>query len=152
MKIVRREFLSLITKGAGAVAAVAAFPSMVFARSDKAFSAKSLADAVAARYPGMTPQDSDQITLKAPPIAENGALVQISVLSTLAAVKSISLFVENNPSPLATSFRLAANGVPEVTARIRMGKTSNVYAMVETADGLFQTKKEVKVTVGGCGG
>jgi len=152
MNIVRRDFLSLATKGAAALMAVAAFPSLVFARNDKAFGAHNLADAVANRYPGMTAADSDKITLKAPAIAENGAVVPLTVKSSLDNVKSISIFVENNPAPLATSFNLGPQNIAEVSVRIRMGKTSNVIAMVETDAGLFQTKQEVKVTIGGCGG
>ena len=152
MKLLRREFLSLISKGAAAAAAVAAFPGLVYAASRDAFNANKLADAISARYPGMTAADSDAVTLEAPPIAENGAVVPITVSSTLAGVKSISVFVENNPAPMSCSFNLGGSSVPEVDVRLRMGKTSDVYALVETGDGLFQTKKEVKVTIGGCGG
>jgi sulfur-oxidizing protein SoxY len=95
---------------------------------------------------------SDQISLSAPEIAENGAVVPIEISTTLADVESISIVVPNNPRPLAASFEVPAGTLAEVECRIKMGETSDVMAVVKTSSGLFSTSKEVKVTIGGCGG
>jgi len=153
MKLVRRDFMSLIAKGFGAVAAVSVWPSISFAkRNETAFSATALSDAINARYPGLSVTDSDKITLKAPAIAENGAVVPVSVKTSLPNVKSISIFVEKNPAPLSASFELGPMNIPDVSIRVRMGKTSNLLAVVESDGKLFKVQKEVKVTIGGCGG
>ncbi len=153
MNIVRRDFLSLVTKGFGAVAAVSIWPSISLAgRNEAAFSADALAAAIEARYPGMSIVDSDKITLKAPAIAENGAVVPVSVKSSLPNVKSISIFVEKNPAPLSASFDLGPMNVADVSIRVRMGGTSNLIALVESDGKVYKVQQEVKVTIGGCGG
>ena len=151
--IVRRDFLSLLGKGAGVLAAAFAFPGIVWAkRNDAAFSAHDLAQAISSKYPGLSIVDSDKIKLKAPAIAENGAVVPVSVKTSLSDVKSISLFIENNPAPLTASFALSELSIPDVSIRVRMGKTSNVIALVESNGKLHKVQQEVKVTIGGCGG
>jgi sulfur-oxidizing protein SoxY len=95
---------------------------------------------------------SSAISLGAPEIAENGAVVPISVETSLDNVKSVSIVVEKNPRPLAVSFQIPPGTLAEVSCRIKMGETSPVLAVVETDSGLFMTSKEVKVTIGGCGG
>jgi sulfur-oxidizing protein SoxY len=97
-------------------------------------------------------QASDEITLGAPEIAENGAVVPISVETSLKNVESVSIVVDNNPRPLAISFEIPPGTLPNVACRIKMGETSPVRAVVKTPEGLFSTSKEVKVTIGGCGG
>lgn len=149
----RRDFLSLLGKGAGAVAAIVTFPGIVWAkRNEEAFVATALDNAVNLRYPGLASVDSDMITLTAPAIAENGAVVPISVKTSLPNVKSISLFVEKNPRPLVASFELGPANIPDVSIRVRMGQTTNLIAMVESDGILYKAQKEVKVTIGGCGG
>jgi sulfur-oxidizing protein SoxY len=96
--------------------------------------------------------DSADISLKAPDIAENGAVVPITVTTSLPNVESIAIVVENNPSPLAASFNLGSNAGGYVSTRIKMGKTSNVLAVVKSGGKLYKGTKEVKVTIGGCGG
>ena len=153
MNIVRREFLSLIGRSVGVLTAVAAFPSVIWAkRNELAFNSDVFAKAVSLRYPNLSIIDSDMIKLKAPSIAENGSVVPVSVKTSLAEVKSISLFIENNPLPLTASFVMAPSSVPDVSLRVRMGKTSKIYAMVESGGKLHRVQKEVKVTIGGCGG
>ena len=88
----------------------------------------------------------------APEIAENGAVVPIAVSSTLADVSSISILVAENPNALAASYRIPAGTMPNVANRLKMAKTSNVIAVVEAGGKLYSATKEVKVTVGGCGG
>jgi sulfur-oxidizing protein SoxY len=116
-----------------------------------AFSQKKEPDAVKALY-GKTAQASDQIKLDAPEIAENGAVVPITVTSTLPGVTSISLVVAENPFPLAASYTIPAGTAALVASRLKMAKTSNVIALVESGGKLYSATKEVKVTVGGCGG
>jgi len=153
MKLVRRDFMSLIAKALGAVATVSVWPSYSFAkRNVSAFSATALSDAISARYPGHSMSNSDKITLKAPAIAENGAVVPISVKTSLPNVSSISIFVEKNPAPLSASFELGPINIADVSIRVRMGQTSNLLAVVESDGQLYKVQKEVKVTIGGCGG
>jgi|SRR5579863_625021 sulfur-oxidizing protein SoxY len=118
---------------------------------EDAFNQKSEADAVKALY-GRTPEPSDQVRLDAPEIAENGAVVPIAVTTTLADVTSISFLVADNPNALAASYRIPPGTMPAVANRLKMAKTSNVIAIVEAGGKLYSATREVKVTVGGCGG
>jgi sulfur-oxidizing protein SoxY len=118
---------------------------------ENAFNQKSEADAVKALY-GRTPEPSDQVKLDAPEIAENGAVVPIAVTTTLAGVTSISFLVADNPNALAASYQIPPGTNPSVANRLKMAKTSNVIAIVEADGKLYSATKEVKVTVGGCGG
>ena len=151
----------LILKGAGAVALVG-LGNLAFslspgfaAANDKypedAFKQKGDADALKALY-GKTAEPSDKVKLDAPEIAENGAVVPITVSSTLPDVTSISIFVAENPNALAASYKIPAGTLPSVANRLKMAKTTNVIAVVEAGGKLYSTSKEVKVTVGGCGG
>jgi sulfur-oxidizing protein SoxY len=150
----------LILQGAGVVALVGLgnLPfglAPAFAANDKypedAFKAKSDADAIKALY-GKTAEPSDKVKMDAPEIAENGAVVPISVSSTLPDVTSISILVAENPNALAASYVIPAGTLPSVANRLKMAKTTNVIAVVEAGGKLYSTTKEVKVTVGGCGG
>jgi sulfur-oxidizing protein SoxY len=116
-----------------------------------AFKQKSDADAIKSLY-GKTAEPSDKDKLDAPEIAENGGVVPISVSTTLADVTSISFLVSENPNALAASYRIPAGTMPSVANRLKMAKTSNVIAIVEAGGKLYSATKEVKVTVGGCGG
>jgi sulfur-oxidizing protein SoxY len=118
---------------------------------EEAFKAKNEADAIKALY-GRTAETSDKVKLDAPEIAENGSVVPISVSTTLADVTSISFLVSENPNALAASYKIPAGTVPSVANRLKMAKTSNVIAIVEAGGKLYSATKEVKVTVGGCGG
>ena len=149
----------LILQGAGAVAlfglGISSFTPALAAANDKypedAFKQKSDADAIKALY-GKTAEASDKVKLDAPEIAENGAVVPIAVTTTLADVTSISFFVSENPNALAASYQIPAGTLPSVANRLKMAKTSNVTAIVEAGGKLYSATKEVKVTVGGCGG
>ena len=118
---------------------------------EEAFKQKSDDDAIKLLY-GKTAEKSDKVKLDAPEIAENGAVVPISVTTTLADVTSISFLVAENPNALVASYKIPAGTVPSVANRIKMAKTSNVIVVVEAGGKLYSTTKEVKVTVGGCGG
>ena len=151
----------LILQGAGAVALIGlgnipfgiapAFAAANDKYPEDAFKAKTDADAIKALY-GKTAEASDKVKLDAPEIAENGAVVPISVSSTLADVTSISILVAENPNALAASYKIPAGTIPNVANRLKMAKTSNVIAVVEAGGKLYSATKEVKVTVGGCGG
>lgn len=118
-----------------------------------AFSAKGVDAAMKALSGSDNMSKSSDIDIKAPPIAENGAVVGVTVSSTLKNVQSISILAEKNPNPLTSSFNLAANTEPFVGTRIKVSKTSNIIAVCKTADGkLYSASREVKVTIGGCGG
>ena len=117
----------------------------------EAFSQKSEADAIKALY-GKTPEPSDKVNLDAPEIAENGAVVPISVSTTLPDVSSIAILVSENPFPLAANYPIPPGTSPMVANRLKMAKTSKVLALVASGDKVFSASKEVKVTVGGCGG
>ena len=151
----------LILQGAATVALVG-FRNLPFglapafaAANDKwpedAFKAKGEADAIKALY-GKTAEPSDKVKLDAPEIAENGAVVPISVTTTLDNVTTISFLVADNPSALAASYQIPAGTMPSVANRLKMAKTSNVTVIVEAGGKLYSATKEVKVTVGGCGG
>jgi sulfur-oxidizing protein SoxY len=99
-----------------------------------------------------TPAESKDLIVKVPDIAENGAVVPVDVVSNIPNTSSIAILVDKNPSPLCASFDFSNGALPEVSARIKMGQTSMVKAVAK-ADGKFYTaQKEVKVTIGGCGG
>jgi sulfur-oxidizing protein SoxY len=151
----------LVLQGAGVVALIG-LGNMAFgptpalaAANDKypedAFKQKSDADAIKSLY-GKTPEPSDKVKMDAPEIAENGAVVPISVTTSLADVTSISILIAENPNALAASYKIPAGTMPSVANRLKMAKTTNVIAIVEAGGKLFSTTKEVKVTVGGCGG
>jgi sulfur-oxidizing protein SoxY len=151
----------LTLKGAGTVALIGlgvipiGVPEAFAAANDKypeeAFKQVSEADAIKALY-GKTAVPSDMVKMDAPEIAENGAVVPISVTTTLADVTSISFLVAENPNALAASYKIPAGTVPSVGNRLKMAKTTNVVAIVEAGGKLYSATKEVKVTVGGCGG
>ena len=156
----------LVLKGAGSVALIGAgvylgfetgfgiLPALAAANGkypEEAFKQKSDADAIKALY-GKTAEASDKVKLDAPEIAENGAVVPIAVATTLPDVTSISFFVSENPNALAASYVIPAGTVPAIANRLKMAKTCNVTAIVESGGKLYSATKEVKVTVGGCGG
>jgi sulfur-oxidizing protein SoxY len=151
----------MIIKGVGAVALVGLghavlgpWPALAAANDkypEDAFKQKGAPDAIKALY-GKEHEASDKVKLDAPEIAENGAVVPISVSTTLADVTSISFLVAENPNALVAMYKIPVGTVPAVANRIKMAKTSNVIVVVEAGGKLYSATKEVKVTVGGCGG
>ena len=97
-------------------------------------------------------ESSDKISIRAPDIAENGAVVPIQVTSDIANIESINIIAEKNAAPLTASFVLGPGAEGFVSTRIKMGKTSRVIAVVKADGKLHSIDKEVKVTIGGCGG
>ena len=154
----RRIFLkSSMAAGAIAVAAGAGLlaPTRVLAAAwpEAAFTAKSEADALNAFFGSADAQDSGDVTLKAPLQAENGAVVPIKVMTSLADVEAIAVVVAKNPSPFITSLQMAAGSAGGMfSARIKMGQTSPVNCYVRAGGKVYKASQEVKVTVGGCGG
>jgi len=152
----RRIFLkgSLATGAVGvAVGTGLLTPRMTLAAWSKAaFAAKDVNAGVSALYGSSSMADSDKIQIKAPDIAENGAVVPVSVTTSIDGTSSISLFADKNATPLTADFALGPGTEGYVSTRIKMGKTANVVAVVKAGDSLYSAKKEVKVTIGGCGG
>ena len=98
-------------------------------------------------------QASDKIKIKAPEIAENGAVVPVSVDIDLPDIKTISILVDKNPSPLTSVFHLTDQLLPYVSTRVKMAETSQVIALAENHQGeFFSATRSIKVTIGGCGG
>jgi sulfur-oxidizing protein SoxY len=116
-----------------------------------AFSQKTEAGALKALY-GKTPEASDKVVLDAPEIAENGAVVPISVTTALPGVTSIAIIVAGNPFPLAAHYVIPEGTSAAVANRLKLAKTTNIIALVEAGGKVYSATKEVKVTVGGCGG
>lgn len=149
----RREILKRSATVAGLLAATGLFPHYALAAWNKAaFDAKNVPDALKA-YGSGAPTESKDVTLTAPDIAENGAVVPMTVATTLPNVKHMLILVEKNPSSLVAKFDVTDSVEPNFGTRAKMGQSSDVYAVAITADGkAHYAKKEVKVTLGGCGG
>ena len=116
-----------------------------------AFEVKSLNDAVKA-LGGASAAESKDIMITSPDIAENGAVVPFTIASKLPKTEQLALLVEKNPNILAASFNIPDGTEPSVNTRVKMGQTSNVIALVKADGKFYYTVKEVKVTLGGCGG
>ena len=157
MDALRRTLL----KGAGATGAIAAAmaagvlkPSQVLAAewNRAAFDAKDVAGALKGLGCAGA-ADNTGIVIKAPDIAENGAVVPVDVSSSIPNTLFLAVLVDKNPLPLSAAFDFANGALPELALRLKLGQTSLVEVVAKTADGKFyRAKKEVKVTVGGCGG
>lgn len=131
--------------------ALLGLPQMILAAwPEKAFKAESMEDALNALEGTIESAEGD-IIIKAPEIAENGAVVPITVTSNIANTESITIIVPNNPLPLVANFDvMGSEGF--VSTRIKMAKTSQVVAVVKADGKLYSSSKDVKVTIGGCGG
>jgi len=128
-------------------------PSAVLgAWNEGAFGATDISTALNGLLGSDATETSADITIKAPDIAENGAVVPITVESSIGGVKSISIIASGNGTPLVASFELGEGAMPFVSTRIKMGKTADVVAVVQAGDKLYSGAKNVKVTIGGCGG
>jgi sulfur-oxidizing protein SoxY len=149
MTIHRRKFLHTAL---GVAASILVVPLKVFAaRPQEAFGADKYDDVMNSLF-NSTKTDRSHVTIKAPDIAENGAVVPITVKTDLAGVESVSIIVPNNPNPLAALFELTPSSGGMVSTRIKMAETSDVHAVVKAGGKLYSASKEVKVTIGGCGG
>ena len=149
----RREMLTHSATVAGLLATAGLLPATAQAAwTAAAFESKTMADAVKA-LGGGSPVESKDVTVTGPDIAENGAVVPVGCATTLPGVKRLMLMVEKNPSVLAAAFDVTDSVDASLTTRVKMGQSSNVFAVAMMGDGkVFFAVKEVKVTLGGCGG
>jgi sulfur-oxidizing protein SoxY len=149
----RRQVLERSAALAGLLAGAGLLPTAAQAAwSEAAFNAKTMPETLRA-LGGGAPQESKDITVSGPDIAENGAVVQIGGATALAGVRRMLLLVEKNPNVLAAAFDVSDSVDPAFTTRVKMGQSSNVMAVAMLADGrVLFAQKEVKVTLGGCGG
>ena len=147
----RRETLKQTAVVAGLLAS-AGFPQFAHAAFNKAaFDAKSVQDAAKAAGASSLAESKD-VTITGPDIAENGAVVPVAVSSKIPNTQGIYVLVEKNPNTLAAGFTIPAGTEPSVSTRIKMGQTSNVHAVVKADGKFYVASKEIKVTLGGCGG
>ncbi len=150
----RRDILATGAKLAGLLASAGLLPATAHAQpwSAGAFDAKNMADVVKA-FGGAAPTANPGVSLTGPDIAENGAVVPVTVATTLVGVKRLLVLVEKNPSSLAAVFDVTDAVEPNFRTNVKMGQSSNVFAVAQMADGKFYfAQKEIKVTLGGCGG
>lgn len=148
-----------VLKGAGAASAVGMAvmagllkPTAAFAGWNKAGFEATKADAAMASIGAASAAANAGITVKAPDIAENGAVVPVEVISTIAGTTSIAIVSEKNSMPLIADFAFSNGGEGYVSTRIKLGATSNVVGVVKAGGSVYKAHKEVKVTIGGCGG
>lgn len=148
-----------VLKGAGAAGAVSVAiaagllkPTEVFAAYNKAGFETKDAGAAMATVGGDTAAASNDVVVKAPDIAENGAVVPVEVISNIAGTTRIAIVGEKNTQPLIADFTFSNGGVAYVSTRIKMGTTSNVIGVAHAGGKAYKGHKEVKVTIGGCGG
>lgn len=150
MILLRRSFL----KGMATVLAAGLLrPAGVFAATwnKAAFSAKTLIDAMMdSGYGGAV--DSPDIVLKVPDIAEDGSIVPVEATSNIPGTISMAFFAEKNPNPMVAEFIFSNGAEPYIATHIKMAKTSTIRVAVKAGDKVYMTGKEVKVTIGGCGG
>ncbi len=151
----RRDMMQHSAVVAGLLASAGLLPGLAQAQAANraAFDAKSMDEMLKALGLTAKPVESKEVTLTGPDIAENGAVVPLGVASSAAGVKRLLLLVEKNPSVLAGAFDVSEAVEANMSTRVKMGQTSNVYAVAITADNkVLFAQKEVKVTLGGCGG
>lgn len=150
----RRDTLKHSAVVASLLAGAGLFPAAAFANFNKAaFDARNMNEVLKAVGATGAPTESKDVTITAPDIAENGAVVPLGASSALPGVKQILILVEKNPSAMVALFNVTDSIEANVATRAKMGQSSDVYAVAVMNDGraLF-AKKEVKVTLGGCGG
>lgn len=149
-----------LLKTGGGVGLLALFGALGLLQSSEAlaewnksaFSSKSMDEALSALGVSTSETNAAFIHLTVPEIAENGAVVPVTVVSTFPNVEQISIFVDKNPNVMAANFIFPAGTESMVTTRVKMGQTANVVALVKADGKFYRTAKEVKVTAGGCGG
>ena len=152
MKQSRRTTLQQGAIVAGLLMSTGLFPQYALAFNAKAFEAKTLADVLKALGAG-APTESKDVTITGPDIAENGAVVPLGASTALPGVKQLLVLVEKNPSALIAVFNMTDGIDSNISTRAKMGQSSDVYAVAVMNDGkVLYAKKEVKVTLGGCGG
>jgi sulfur-oxidizing protein SoxY len=152
----RREVLSHSARVAVLLAGAGLLPALACAQgapwNAAAFEGKNMADVMKALGAG-APTASADVAITGPDIAENGAVVPVGASTTLSGVKRLVLLVEKNPNVLSAVFDVTDAIEANVSTRVKMGQSSNVYAVALMGDGkALYAQKEIKVTLGGCGG
>ncbi len=149
----RRQVLSHSAQLAALLAGAGLLPAAAQAAFNaKAFDAKNMAELMAA-LGGSAPTESKDVTITGPDIAENGAVVPVGASTSLPGAKRLMVLVEKNPAMLTAIFDVTDSVEPNFSTRVKMGQSSNVYAVAMMNDGkVLYAVKEVKVTLGGCGG
>ena len=149
----RRDMLARSASVAAALAGLGLLPQAAQAAwPQAAFEAKNMGDLMKA-LGASAPAESKDVSITGPDIAENGAVVPVGAATTLAGAKRLLLLVEKNPAMLAAVFDLSDAVEPAISTRVKMGQSSNVFAVAITADNkVLYAAKEIKVTLGGCGG
>ncbi|HEY2862598.1 MAG TPA: thiosulfate oxidation carrier protein SoxY [Casimicrobiaceae bacterium] len=117
-----------------------------------AFETKNMGDTMKALGGGEPSQSKDVVFFQTPDIAENGAVVPVGITSNIPNTESIAVLIEKNPNMLAAVFDIPAGTEPTISTRVKMGQSSNIYALVKADGKYFVAAKDVKVTLGGCGG
>lgn len=156
MPVNRREFLKKsVSLGACSVAVASGLLKPGTAGAEwiaEQFAPRKLEETLKTLFKDARLTESDQIDIQIPQIAENGAVVPITVSSRLDGIESISILVEKNPVPLTARFDLSPELEPFVSARLKMAETSDVIVIAQAGDKLYSARETVKVTIGGCGG
>lgn len=124
--------------------------SLAHQREEAAFGMKSLGEAMKS-LGAQGPVASESVIIKAPTVAENGAVVPLVVESKVPGTESIMLLIEKNPTPLAATFTIPAGTEAAISTRVKMGQTSDVYALVKAQGRFYLKKQEIRITLGGCG-
>jgi sulfur-oxidizing protein SoxY len=156
----RRDMLAASAKVAALLAGAGLLPGLAHAQAaaaggawnQTAFDAKNMTDLMKALGTG-TPVESKDVTVTGPDIAENGAVVPVGAATTLPNARRLLILVEKNPNVLSAMFDVNESVEPSFSTRVKMGQSSDVYAVALTSDNkVLYARKEVKVTLGGCGG
>ncbi|MFK5882200.1 MAG: thiosulfate oxidation carrier protein SoxY [Sulfurospirillum sp.] len=149
----RRNFLGLGFTTMAVAALQTISSANILKEHPAAFDATKGDAAIKGVYGTTTVVKDDKAVLKLPDIAENGGAVPVTVSTSLDNAKSMALIIDGNPRPLAVAWELQEGTIPKFSTRIKMRKTGKVRLIVEDANGkLHEAIKQVKVTVGGCGG
>jgi len=155
MNLLRRKFIKTasIVGGAAAIGSSVLVPQRVIGAYMKAgFEARDIDGALSGSLGSAQHSASDAVKLKAPDIAENGAVVPITVSADMGNVTNISIVAVANPQPLTSTYQLSPDAEAYVSTRVKLAKTTDVVAVVKADGKLYSATKEVKVTIGGCGG
>jgi sulfur-oxidizing protein SoxY len=148
VNISKRRFVQV----AISVLALAALPVKLFARATTAFGANSAENVYQALFGNRLVSENPELRMKIPDIAENGAVVPVTLSTDIEGVESMYIIVDKNPNPLSVSFHMGPTSVSEISVRIKMAESSVVRGLVKTKSNVYSTSKLVKVTIGGCGG
>lgn len=145
----RRMLLAIL--GSALAAPLAWAARLLAPRPSEAFQAENANQTLRALYGDANIQASDKIRITAANLAENGAVVPIKIEVGINAVRAVSIIAVENPIPLVGQFILGKTTTGFIATRIKLAQSGDVIAVVETADGLYQARKTIEVTIGGCG-